>query len=103
MKLIDKDKVAAEIEKCYNESRKMAQVVVSDYWNGKSAAYRCILTLLDTLDVKEVDVELKDADLEKEIQSWIEDNSVNGYYREDICETAEHFFELGIKAAQKGE
>ena len=49
----------------------------------------------DTLEVKGVD-------LEKEIQSWVEDNSVNGYYQEDVYETAKHFFELGLKA-QKGE
>lgn len=48
----------------------------------------------------EKSVEVKEVDLEKEIQSWVEDNSVNGYYREDVYETAEHFFELG-RHAQK--
>lgn len=47
-------------------------------------------------------LKVKEVDLEKEIQSWVEDNSVNGYYREDVYETARHFFELGLKTAQKG-
>ena len=45
--------------------------------------------------------EVKEVDLEKEIQLWIEDNSVNGYYREDVYETAKHFFELGLKAKEE--
>ena len=48
-----------------------------------------------------MDIAAKEVDLEKEIESWVEDNSVNGYYQEDVYETAEHFFELGLKA--KGE
>jgi hypothetical protein len=48
------------------------------------------------------DVEVKEVNLEKEINSWIEDNSYKGELRVDIREAAEYFFELGLKA-QKGE
>ena len=53
-----------------------------------------ILYLLDTLEVKEVD-------LEKEIKKYIKDN-ICGYCVPGVEETAKHFFELGLKA-QKGE
>ena len=51
---------------------------------------------LDTVKVKEVN-------LEEEIASYIQDNTYNGYLRVDIYDAAEHFFELGLKKAQKGE
>lgn len=50
-----------------------------------------ILSFLDTLDVKEVD-------LEKEYKDFIK--SDNG---RSMFETAKHFYELGLKAAQEGE
>lgn len=43
-----------------------------------------------------------ETDLEKEIHLWMEDNTCGGYCSANIRETAEHFFELGLKA-QKGE
>ena len=49
----------------------------------------------ETLEVKEVD-------LKKEMENWIERNQDSaGFY--DNVEFAKHFFELGLKAAQKGE
>lgn len=84
MKLIDKDALVAEIEKRINFNKTL---------NAHSRLDECsaILSFLDTIEVKGVD-------LKKEIQTWVEDNSVNGYYREDVYETAEHFLELGLKA-----
>ena len=49
------------------------------------------LSFINTLEVKEVD-------LEKEINKWIEDNTCRGYCSASIRETAEHFFDLGLKA-----
>ena len=84
---IAKDAVIAELKKR-----------ISDYWSDSENtmgifpyALEEVIKYVDTLEVKEVD-------LEQEIQSWVEDNSVNGYYREDVYETAEHFFELGLMA-----
>lgn len=56
--LIDKSAVVAEIENCYNECLKRAEIVEADYWNAKADAYRNVLVILDnTLEVKEVDLE----------------------------------------------
>jgi hypothetical protein len=46
-------------------------------------------------------VEVKAVDLEKEIHLWMEDNTCRGYCSASIPDTAEHFFELGLKAQKK--
>lgn len=56
---------------------------------------QCEIDKLDTIGVKDVD-------LEEEVKSYIHDNTCNGYFRADIHDVAEHFFELGLKV-QKGE
>ena len=102
MELIDKSKVVAEIEKLYKKNTDRCSI------EGIAAAaqLRMVLDFLDTLEVKEVD-------LEKHLKEDIEDVyfDLNGvavkgatYYLtvEDIKEIAKHFFELGLKA-QKGE
>lgn len=104
MKLIDKDKVVAEIEKQIEFGKFKCQQSQENNdresyvaWSEHIATCGKIFSFINTLEVKEVD-------LEKEIQSWIEDTSVDGYgyYRDDVYETAEHFYELGLKA-KKGE
>jgi hypothetical protein len=85
---IDKSALVAEIKRLREQDYPCDTTEES---NGYYDALDEITTFLDTLEVKKVD-------LEKEVQSWVEDNSVNGYYREDVYETAEHFFELGLKA-----
>ena len=47
-------------------------------------------------------MEVKEVDLEKEIDDYFEDNPQE-YFRDDYLNFAKHFFELGIKVAQKGE
>ena len=94
MKLIDKDKIVAEIEKCYNECLKRAKFTDFDYWNAKADAYRNVLVIFnDTLKVKEVDLESK-------IDNWICDNAITheDCSVTDVISTAKHFFELGLKA-----
>lgn len=85
--LIDKAAVVAEIERLDN------------YWHlskspGGQAFVESLLSFLDTLEVKEVD-------LEEELSNYIKHyrNKETGYTMLGI---AEHFFELGIKA-HKGE
>lgn len=101
MKLIDKDKIVAEIEKCYNECLKRAKFTDFDYWNAKADTYCNVLVILnDTLEVKDVD-------LEGEIEEVKHNYKVNDNQHTSICSAdiewlAEHFFELGLKA-QKGE
>lgn len=63
------------------------------------SAYQSFLHFLDTLEVKEVD-------LEKEFYDFLDTltGKDNGHLSEDeLFRIAEYFFELGIKAAQKGE
>ena len=70
-----------------------------DYHQGKAEAYSEMSELIDTLEVKEVD-------LEKGIQDIFQKYK-NGYNGLIICNKtdfsliAKHFFELGLKA-QKG-
>ena len=102
MKLIDKDSVIAEIE----SKRKYAKTLGDNAINGSMQQFYdgikqgCvdILSFLNTLEVKEVD-------LEKEMKNWIENNQdTAGFYNN--AEFAKHFFELGMQVsnkAQKGE
>lgn len=105
MKLIDKDALLAEIEKCVyrcNEKKHSCPVntQVEAICDNKINAYNEIISHINTLEVKEVD-------LEKEIQNSIYDHffDLNGIaiagctaYAtvEDMVYIAKHFFELGI-------
>jgi hypothetical protein len=71
-----------------------------DYYQGKVDALNDTISFLNTLEVKEVD-------LEKEIKSWLDhghitDTRYDDYDDNDIESTAKYFFELGLKA-KKGE
>lgn len=62
MKLIDKDKVVAEIEKRIKETESM-QPKFGQFWAGQISAFKGVLKILDTLEVKEV-CEHNDSDLD---------------------------------------
>jgi hypothetical protein len=79
--LIDKDTLVAKIKKLKAELPKNR--------GYKRNAYNHVLHIIDTLEVKEVD-------LEKEYKDFIK--SDNG---RSMFETAKHFFELGLKARQE--
>ncbi len=88
MKLIDKDRVVAEIEKLKGKVDDG-----SSYCNGWQLALRMLELSLNTIETKEVD-------LEKEWKEYFK-------YRGDVATVnlkhlAKHFYELGLKA-QKGE
>ena len=87
---IDKDALVAEIEK----RKGMCNNHYGDYWNGCYNTLTDILSIIDTLEVKEVD-------LEKEIakylgDDWKQDTSIE--VQSDMIGYAKHFFELGLKA-----
>ena len=91
---IDKEALIAEIERLYDE--KGAFYAADVLYNLKE--------YLDTLEVKEVD-------LEKELENWRynhfhgrRDKEASGEYLERVSQLdiAKHFYELGLKA-QKGE
>ena len=94
---ISKDALVREIEE---RIKKYATINVGNsseldaLYGAKCKALTEILHFLNTLKEKEVD-------LEKEITSYIQDNTYNGYLRTDIHDAAEHFFELGLKAKGK--
>ena len=93
MKLIDKDALVAEIDK------KLAITSYANYGAQRIWAYNDVKEIINTLEVKEVD-------LEKELEEWIKYGPHTNYpwctIPDAIKITAEHFFELGLKA-QKGE
>ena len=88
MKLVDREKVVAEIEKVRN------WFIDHDYRQSADLLDN-VLVAIDKVATTNKNT------LEKEIHSWIEDNTCNGYCSADIRETAEYFYELGLKA--KGE
>lgn len=98
---IDKSALAAEIE----SKKKRAQILgdnaingsMQQFYDGMKQGCVDILSLLDTLEVKEVD-------LEKEYKDFVEEDPVYNKLVNDIVgkAIAKHFFELGLKA-QKGE
>jgi len=112
MKLIDKDKVVAEIERRIADNKKDIERAshknLEDYFEGYEDALVLLKQqYLDTIETKEVD-------LEKEIKSFTEDlfhkvfdedKSQDDFDWDDIIEvieyTAKPFFELGLKT--KGE
>ena len=90
---IDKSTLVAEIEKRINkEIQSSATDSILGYSQGCVDSMRNVLSLIDTLEVKEVD-------WEKEFEKCCEN-----YIFDDECEVyrAKHFFKLGLKA-QKGE
>ena len=92
---IDKTVVKAEIIKRLKYNGTRAELDRSAFMAGKEKEDEDILTFLDTLEVKGVD-------LEKEINTWFDYGFPNDDELLDyIKETARHFFELGLKA--KGE
>ena len=113
MKLIDKDALVAEIEKRLEFVEKRLKMNNSYTEEGNTAwkrdkalydTYNFLLSFINNLEVKEMD-------LEKEIQRQYEvhKNPDNNIVKNCVVITkdgfeyfAKHFFELGLKA-QKGE
>ena len=95
---IDKSALMAEIEKTEEISKDAADKAVDTYFkihfDGWVTACRSILSFIDTLEVKEVD-------LEKEMGKYLDANDIEFSYQIKLLDFAKHFFELGLKA-QKG-
>ena len=86
---IDKAAVVAEIER-RKEHYDNIQMIKSGY-EDNIEDFNELLSFLDTLEVKEVD-------LEKEIDKELDRNWYGEYINLDkFRESAKHFFELGIK------
>ena len=94
---IPKSAVLAEIKRiesilgnpfCLNETAKAS-------WVARKEICEDLLSFLDTLEVKEVD-------LEKEMSEYFVEHS-DEFFSDKYKLFAKHFFELGLNAAQKGE
>lgn len=90
---ISKSALVAEIERRLKE---LSQLEKASYEIGLYDAYKIVLSFINTLEVKEVD-------LEKEIELVKGDyEQVDVAWNNDFDFIARHFFELGLKA-QEGE
>ena len=97
---ISKSAVKAELEKRIEETKGM-QPKFDQFWAGNISAFKGVLKIIDTLEVKEVEEEPSD-DLEEEIDKELHENWYGEYINLDkFRESANHFYELGLKA--KGE
>ena len=85
MKLIDKDKVIAQIDRIKKEECPI------DSYEGRCKLlwFEQFLSFLNTLEVKEVD-------LKKEVKGWKEEHCVYGMDELHFI-FAKHFYELGLK------
>ena len=93
---IDKDALVAEIESLLDKGRYHEEYDCA-YRDGNNGALYALKGKLDTLEVKEVN-------LEKEIEVWkhnykVDDNRHTSICAADIEWLAEHFFELGLSAS----
>ena len=103
--LIDKAAVVAGIEDKINKYTKRGEESDAKrdgygmYWGGVLSCLNEVRSFLDTLEVKEVD-------LEKEIKLYKMRNPIIQHREESLnnymSNVAKHFFELGLKT-QKGE
>ena len=102
MKLIDKAALVAEIEKRIEETKSM-QPKFDQFWAGQISAFKGVLKIIDTLEVKEVD-------LEKEIETHLKDcldvkfpTTDIELIKKDVAYTAKKFFELGMSVSKQAE
>ena len=100
MKLIDKDKIVSEIKELIRANELyLSESNTDEIRFQKVGAYSVLNDLLHFIDTLEV----KEADLEKEIELVKGDYAqVDVAWNKDFDFIAKHFFELGLKT-QKGE
>ena len=102
MKLIDKDVLVAEIEKRRDNLTSLSEscppnTTAKSGFYAQAQTLEGILSFLNTLEVKEVD-------LEKEYEEFVVDDPIFGnFITNDTMgmELAKHFFELGLKVKQE--
>ena len=94
--LIDKDRIVAEIEKRRSKNARNKLNLAASFEDNY------LLSFLDTLEVKEVDLEREMQDHIKECLDIKFPTTDIELIKKDVAYTARKFFELGLKA-QKGE
>jgi len=100
---IPKSAVVAEIRKRFDEYTSSILKHYDACKEAKAQELGKLLTILDTLEVKETDLEKEIDDfMVKEWEGIEENKDLYDMIKNDLSDIAKHFFELGIKA-QKGE
>ena len=98
MEVIDKAAIVAEIKDLIRANEVyLSEPKTDEIRFQKVGAYSVLNDLLhfiNTLEVKEVN-------LEKELEKYLDSNDIEFSYQIKLLDFAKHFFELGIKA--KGE
>ena len=105
---IKKSALVAEIKRIYRQYEKQVHFEYMSTADFMCIELKKILSLIDTLEVKEVDFE---RELSKYVSKGIHrffPNEGDDYYNMDsvvwqdyVIETAKHFFELGMAASSK--
>ena len=93
MKLIDKDKIVEEIERRI-EMTKMLRAT-EEIRNARIDAFTKILSFLNTLETKEVDLD-NELDFVKDAYYYFTSDE-----RSSMKKVAKHFFELGLKTKKE--
>jgi len=98
MKLIDKDVLIAEIKKRRSKNARNKLNLAASFEDNY------LLSFLDTLEVKEVDLEKELYDFIKQQKAWIKDDRVVEYdngdsfnHIYDLEDIAKHFYNLGLR------
>ncbi|MBQ4010723.1 MAG: hypothetical protein II604_08460 [Bacteroidales bacterium] len=101
MKLIDKDALVAEIDRKINILEKN-RGYTGVFGDAQLDAYDNMKTFVDTLEVKEVDLEkeIKEEYLKRRCYGG-KDNMIVILSEPKFNTIAKHFFELGLKAQKK--
>ena len=98
MKLIDKDALVAEIERLLDKG-KYHDDYDCVFRDGNNSALYALKVRINTLEVKEVD-------LEKETDKWYNNEASKEFENvlyKDIEKCAKHFFELGMQVSNKAQ
>lgn len=96
---INKSKVVAEIERKKAHAQTLGDNAINSsmqqFYDGMREGCNNLLSFINTLEVKDVD-------LDKEIEKWIDDDAITheDCSITDVISTAKHFFELGLKAKE---
>lgn len=108
MKLIDKDKIIAEIERLRKEDgNPYFPSETADKYYARGVHFTCdgLVNFLNTLEVKEVDLEKELNKFIEQQKAYVKDDRVVEYdngdtfnHIYDLEDVAKHFFELGLKA-----
>lgn len=92
---IDKAALVAEIDRRIKGLKDCHADTITCY-AGEISGLKRLLSFLDTLEVKEVD-------LEEEIGKCLKKYNMFAVGKRDFTDIAKHFFELGLKAQKGGE